>query len=100
MFWVVLLAVMVVVAAAVTILAIAVPALSRRMIKGILTRPMSDTLAELYLSARSTPPLDFLYSSLRSNSGDVVIRPMGSARPVHGFDDWRSCRPNSAVSRC
>lgn len=87
MFWVVLLAVMVVVAAAVTILAIAVPALSRRMIKGILTRPMSDTLAELYLSARSTPPLDFLYSSLRSNSGDVVIRPMGSARPVHGFDD-------------
>lgn len=68
-------------------LTLAVPAISRRVIHQLLTRPMSDTLAELYISMRSTPPLDFLYSSLRSNTGDVVIRPMGSARPVHGFDD-------------
>jgi glutamate synthase domain-containing protein 2 len=63
------------------------PAVARRMIQNLLTRPMSDTLAELYLSMRSTPPADFLYSSLRSQSGQVVIRPMGSARPAHGFDD-------------
>jgi glutamate synthase domain-containing protein 2 len=63
------------------------PALVRRAIRIILSRPMSDTLAELYLSMRSTPPMDFLYSSLRAESGDMVIRPMGSARPVHGFDD-------------
>lgn len=87
MFWVVLAAVAIVAAAAFLAVVLAVPVLSRRMIRSILTRPMSDTLAELYLSVRSTPPLDFLYSSLRSNSGDVVIRPMGSSRPVHGFDD-------------
>ncbi|MCL8206649.1 MAG: FMN-binding glutamate synthase family protein [Actinomycetia bacterium] len=64
-----------------------VPALVRRAIQVLLTRPMSDTLAELYLSLRSTPPVDFLYSSLRAATGDMVIRPMGSARPAHGFDD-------------
>ena len=64
-----------------------VPTLARRMVRQLLTRPMSDTLAELYLSVKSTPPADFLYSSLRSQSGRVVIRPMGSARPAHGFDD-------------
>nr|WP_207711530.1 FMN-binding glutamate synthase family protein [Sulfobacillus harzensis] len=68
-------------------LVLALPWFSRKMIENLLTRPMSDTLAELYVSMRSTPPIDFIYSSLRSNSGDVVIRPMGSARPVHGFDD-------------
>ncbi len=64
-----------------------VSTLTRRMLRQLLTRPMSDTLAELYLSVKSTPPADFLYSSLRSQSGQVVIRPMGSARPAHGFDD-------------
>lgn len=63
------------------------PALVRRAFVIVLTRPMSDTLAELYLSLRSTPLMDFLYASLRSASGEVVIRPMGSARPAHGFDD-------------
>lgn len=63
------------------------PTITRRMIGILLTRPMSDTLAELYVSMKSTPLMDFLYSSLRSQSGDVVIRPMGSAKPVHGFDD-------------
>ncbi len=87
MFWTVLVAVLIVVSAGGIFLVLALPTFSKRMIRGTLTRPMSDTLAELYLSARSTPPLDFLYSSLRANSGEVVIRPMGSARPVHGFDD-------------
>lgn len=64
-----------------------VPHMARRMVRQLLTRPMSDTLAELYLSVKSTPPADFLYSSLRSQSGQVVIRPMGSSRPAHGFDD-------------
>jgi len=64
-----------------------VPTLARRTVRHLLTRPMSDTLAELYLSMKSTPPADFLYSSLRSQTGKVVIRPMGSARPAHGFDD-------------
>lgn len=63
------------------------PALVRRCVHVLLTRPMSDTLAELYVSMRSTPPIDFLYSSLRSETGKIVIRPMGSARPAHGFDD-------------
>lgn len=63
------------------------PAMARRMIHILLTRPMSDTLAELYLSLRSTPLRDFLYASLRSASGEMVIRPMGSAKPAHGFDD-------------
>ncbi|MCY0878996.1 MAG: FMN-binding glutamate synthase family protein [Firmicutes bacterium] len=69
------------------VLALVLPYFVRRSIHILLTRPMSDTLAELYVSMRSTPPIDFLYSSLRANSGKVVIRPMGSARPVHGFDD-------------
>ncbi len=64
-----------------------VPHMARRTVRRLLTRPMSDTLAELYLSVKSTPPADFLYSSLRSQTGQVVIRPMGSARPAHGFDD-------------
>lgn len=63
------------------------PALVRRAVRIVLTRPMSDTLAELYLSIKSTPPVDFLYSSLRAQAGEMVIRPMGSARPAHGFDD-------------
>jgi glutamate synthase domain-containing protein 2 len=67
--------------------ALAVRPLARWLIHQVLTRPMSDTWAELYLSLRSTPPVDFLYSSLRANSGQKVIRPMGSARPSHGFDD-------------
>ncbi len=87
MFWTVLAAVLLVVLAELVALILAMPALSRRIIRGILTRPMSDSLAELYISARSTPPLDFLYSSLRANSGEMVIRPMGSTRPAHGFDD-------------
>lgn len=87
MFLTVIGAVLVVAVLALIALIVAVPVLSKRLIRSILTQPMSDTLAELYLSARSTPPIDFLYSSLRSNSGNVVIRPMGSARPVHGFDD-------------
>jgi glutamate synthase domain-containing protein 2 len=65
----------------------AVPAVMRRAIRVLLTRPMSDTLAELMLSLKSTPAVDFLYSSLRAQTGNVVIRPMGSARPSHGFDD-------------
>ena len=64
-----------------------VPTLARRLLRDLLTRPMSDTLAELYLSVKSTPPAHFLYSSLRSQTGQVIIRPMGSARPAHGFDD-------------
>ena len=87
MFWTVFGAIIIVALAELIALFLALPTLSRRMIRGILTRPMSDTLAELYVSARSTPPLDFLYSSLRANSGEVVIRPMGSTRPAHGFDD-------------
>jgi len=63
------------------------PAMARRMVHILLTRPMSDTLAELYLSLRSTPLMDFLYASMRSASGEMVIRPMGSAKPAHGFDD-------------
>lgn len=64
-----------------------VPAMARRAVQAILTKPMSDTMAELYVSMKSTPPIDFVYSSLRAQTGDIVIRPMGSARPVHGFDD-------------
>ncbi|MGC8487728.1 MAG: FMN-binding glutamate synthase family protein [Clostridia bacterium] len=64
-----------------------VPAMTRRAVRVVLTRPMSDTLAELYVSLKSTPAIDFIYSSLRSQTGEIVIRPMGSARPVHGFDD-------------
>lgn len=64
-----------------------VPAMTRRAIRTVLTRPMSDTLAELFVSLKSTPAIDFLYSSLRSQTGEVIIRPMGSARPVHGLDD-------------
>jgi glutamate synthase domain-containing protein 2 len=78
---------LVVAAVTLALLAAWLPAIVRRSIQVILSRPMSDTLAELYLSMRSTPPMDFLYSSLRAQTGDVVIRPMGSARPGHGFDD-------------
>lgn len=77
-----------VVAALITVAALTMlPAVARRMVKILLTHPMSDTLAELYLSVRSTPLMDFLYASLRSATGDIVIRPMGSAKPAHGFDD-------------
>ncbi|MBX5476096.1 MAG: FMN-binding glutamate synthase family protein [Clostridia bacterium] len=48
---------------------------------------MSDTLAELYVSTKSTTPMQLLYLSIRSATGDMVIRPMGSARPSKGFDD-------------
>jgi glutamate synthase domain-containing protein 2 len=77
---------LVVVLTAAAILAI-VPAMARRAIQVVLTRPMSDTLAELVVSLKSTPAVDFLYSSLRAQTGGIVIRPMGSARPAHGFDD-------------
>ncbi len=66
---------------------LSVPVFLRRLIRALLTRPMSDTIAELYVSTRSTPPMDLLYASLRATTGDVVIRPMGSAKPVRGFDD-------------
>ncbi len=87
LFFLVLIAALIVLALGGILLVLALPWFSRKFIENILTRPMSDTLAELYVSMRSTPPIDFIYSSLRSNSGDIVIRPMGSARPVHGFDD-------------
>ncbi|MCY0898173.1 MAG: FMN-binding glutamate synthase family protein [Firmicutes bacterium] len=87
MFWTEFLAALIALLVMVAGLMLWLPNLVRRVITILLTRPMSDTLAELYVSMRSTPPIDFLYSSLRANSGDVVIRPMGSARPVHGLDD-------------
>ncbi|MCY0864444.1 MAG: FMN-binding glutamate synthase family protein [Sulfobacillus sp.] len=87
MFWVILGAGLIVLTLAGILVWWSIPWLSRRMIHHLLTRPMSDTWAELYLSMRSTPPVDFLYSSLRANTGDKVIRPMGSARPAHGLDD-------------
>jgi len=87
LFWTVLVAVLIVVVLEAIVLILTMPWLTKKMIRSILTKPMSDTLAELYVSMRSTPPIDFLYSSLRANSGQVVIRPMGSSRPVHGFDD-------------
>jgi methylamine---glutamate N-methyltransferase subunit C len=67
--------------------ALLLPWIMRHIVRALLTRPMSDTLAELYVSTRSTPPLDLLYTSLRSATGHLVIRPMGSAKPAHGFDD-------------
>jgi glutamate synthase domain-containing protein 2 len=66
---------------------ILVPALVRRALTVVLTRPMSDTLAELYVSTRSTTPMQILYASLRAATGDLVIRPMGSARPTRGLDN-------------
>lgn len=87
MFIVLLAAGLLVAVITVAALALILPAMIRRVVKILLNRPMSDTLAELYISMRSTPPVDFLYSSLRAASGEVVIRPMGSSRPVHGFDD-------------
>lgn len=79
-------------------LALIIPFLVRRLLRILLTRPMSDTLAELYISLKSTPLMDFLYSALRSETGDVVIRPMGSAKPVHGFDDLALVPAQLAVS--
>lgn len=67
--------------------AVLLPWIVRHAVRAVLTRPMSDTLAELYVSTRSTAPLDLLYTSLRSATGHLVIRPMGSAKPVRGFDD-------------
>lgn len=67
--------------------ALFVPAVMRRLLAEVLRQPMSDTLAELYVSTRSTPLMVLLYTSLRSQKGDIVIRPMGSAKPAHGFDD-------------
>jgi glutamate synthase domain-containing protein 2 len=68
-------------------LALAVPLLARRMIQAVLTRPLADTLAELYVSSQSTTPLKMIYLSQRAQSGEAVIRPMGSAHPAHGLDD-------------
>ena len=59
---------------------------ARVFIRVLLNRPISDTLAELFVSALSTPPLELLYLSLRSAKGDVIIRPMGSPKPRLGFD--------------
>ncbi len=87
MFWIVLAGSLLALILVALVLLWALPTISRRLIWSLLTRPMSDTLAELYVSLKSTPLMDFLYSSLRAQSGDVVIRPMGSAKPVHGFDD-------------
>lgn len=87
MFWIVLLGTLFALVIVIVAMTWALPTIARRMLWALLTRPMSDTLAELYVSLKSTPLMDFLYSSLRSQSGQVVIRPMGSAKPVHGFDD-------------
>lgn len=67
--------------------ALALPLLIRRVATLLLTRPMSDTLAELYVSTRSTSPIKLLYASLRAATGTTVIRPMGSARPTLGLDN-------------
>lgn len=63
------------------------PLLVRRVIRAVLNRPIAQTMAELYVSSQSTTPLKMLYLSERSASGEIVIRPMGSAHPVHGLDD-------------
>ncbi|HVB11077.1 MAG TPA: FMN-binding glutamate synthase family protein [Bacillota bacterium] len=68
-------------------LIVALPLLARRTIRAVLSRPLSDTLAELYVSSQSTTPLKMIYLSQRAESGGPVIRPMGSAHPVHGLDD-------------
>lgn len=86
-FWGSLLASVLVALAAFLLFVWWVPGLTRKLITALLTKPMSDSLAELYVSLKSTPLMDFLYSSLRANGGDIVIRPMGSAKPAHGFDD-------------
>lgn len=59
MFWVILGAGLVVLALAGILVWWSIPWLSRRMIHHLLTRPMSDTWAELYLSMRSTTPVVF-----------------------------------------
>lgn len=63
------------------------PFIVRRVIRHLLNRPISDTLAELYVSTKSTTLMQLLYLSMRSATGGAVIRPMGSARPAKGFDD-------------
>ncbi|MBX6722741.1 MAG: FMN-binding glutamate synthase family protein, partial [Dactylosporangium sp.] len=63
------------------------PHFVRRAIGHLLNRPISDTLAELYVSTKSTTLMQLLYLSMRSATGGVVIRPMGSAKPAKGFDD-------------
>lgn len=68
-------------------LAAAGPLLARGLIRSVLTRPLADTLAELYVSSQSTTPMKMIYLSQRAEAGDVVVRPMGSAHPAHGFDD-------------
>ncbi len=87
MFWTALFGTLLALGIVILVLVWLLPTIARRMLWALLTRPMSDTLAELYVSLKSTPLMDFLYSSLRAQSGEVVIRPMGSAKPVHGFDD-------------
>ena len=59
----------------------------RQRVRAALTRPMGDTLAELSVSTRATPPIDLRDTSLRSRSGHLVMPPMGSSRPAHDFDD-------------
>jgi glutamate synthase domain-containing protein 2 len=86
-FWTAALGALTALALVIAAAAVALPWLVRHVVRALLSRPMSDTLAELYVSTRSTPPVDLLYASLRSQTGRLVIRPMGSARPAHGFDD-------------
>lgn len=86
-FWPALAGALAAVGIAAALAALALPWIARRLVGAVLTRPMSDTLAELYVSTRSTPPLGLLYTSLRAATGHLVIRPMGSAKPAHGFDD-------------
>ncbi|MBX6350722.1 MAG: FMN-binding glutamate synthase family protein [Clostridia bacterium] len=73
--------------AALLAFALLFPVVVRRFIRSVLNRPISDTLAELYVSTKSTTLMQLLYLSIRAATGDVVIRPMGSARPAKGFDD-------------
>lgn len=87
MFWLALGGALAALAIAVAVAALVLPAIARHLVRAVLSRPMSDTLTELYVSTRSTPPLDLLYTSLRAATGHLVIRPMGSAKPAHGFDD-------------
>ncbi|HEY8449392.1 MAG TPA: FMN-binding glutamate synthase family protein, partial [Bacillota bacterium] len=58
----------------------------RRLLRLWSTVPASETPLQLALSLQSTPPWILLSIQQRAETGDMIIRPMGSRRPGPGLD--------------
>lgn len=68
-----------------TVAALVLAVLARRLTRRWTTKPPNQTLVQLALSLMSTDPTQIVMLEQRAETGDMVLRPMGSRQPARNL---------------